>query len=75
MSKRPFKTMPCPQGTICGVCSGLAYYFGFSTWFVRFLFIAGLIFPNVPALIIYLILWVILDKWEEVPDDYNEITK
>lgn len=42
-----------------GVCAGLAEYFEIDVTIVRLLFVIGLITP-VPALIPYLIMWIIM---------------
>lgn len=42
-----------------GVCTGLAEYFGIDVTLIRLLFVIALITP-VPALIPYLVMWIIM---------------
>jgi len=61
--KRKLHKLP-DQAKLCGVCAGLAEYFGLETWVVRLLAITMLIFPfgfNGPVLIAYIVLCIVLD--------------
>lgn len=49
-----------------GVCAGLAEYFGIDVTIVRLLFVIAIITP-VPALIPYLIMWIIMPVKNTVP--------
>jgi phage shock protein PspC (stress-responsive transcriptional regulator) len=44
---------------IAGVCSGLARRFGWSSNFVRLLFVISCLLPG-PQIVIYLLLWIIM---------------
>ena len=46
---------------ICGVCSGLAEYFGFEVWVVRIVAISLLIFFNGGIFVAYLVMCFVLD--------------
>jgi phage shock protein C len=50
------------QAKIGGVCAGLADYFGIDRTLVRVLFLIGIPAPFFPALLIYVILWIILPE-------------
>ncbi len=47
---------------IGGVAAGLAHYFNIDRTLVRVLLVAGIFLPHFPAVIIYIILWVILPE-------------
>ena len=46
---------------VAGVCSGLGEYTNISPKLYRIIFIIGLLFGFFPPIIIYLILWVLLE--------------
>ncbi|GAB4041528.1 PspC domain-containing protein [Spirosoma gilvum] len=50
------------QAQIGGVCAGLADYFGIDRALVRILFVIGIFLPHFPAIIIYIILWIVLPE-------------
>jgi phage shock protein C len=45
---------------IAGVCAGLAHYFGVDPTLVRILFVALFFFPILPAIIPYVVCWVVM---------------
>jgi phage shock protein C len=47
---------------IAGVCSGLGEYAGISAKIFRVAFIIGLLFGFFPSIVIYLILWVLIEE-------------
>lgn len=48
---------------IAGVCGGVAEYFGWTPWMVRFVYVLVSIFSAAfPGIIIYLILWFLMPK-------------
>lgn len=49
------------SGKICGVCAGVAEYFGFEVWLVRIITISLILWLNVGAVIAYFALAFILD--------------
>lgn len=49
-----------------GVCAGLADYFGIDVTIVRLLFVIAVIAP-VPAIIPYVIMWIIMPVRNVVP--------
>lgn len=50
------------QTQIGGVCAGLADYFGIDRTLIRVLFVIGIFLPHFPAIILYVILWVVLPE-------------
>ncbi|MBN8821211.1 MULTISPECIES: PspC domain-containing protein [unclassified Spirosoma] len=50
------------QAQIGGVCAGLADYFGIDRALVRILFVIGIFLPHFPAVIIYIIMWIVLPE-------------
>jgi phage shock protein C len=47
---------------ILGVCGGIAEYLNADVTLTRFIFILLFIFPATPAILIYLILWLLMEK-------------
>jgi phage shock protein C len=47
---------------IAGVCSGLARYWGIDPAIVRILFIALAICPVLPAIIPYIVCWIVIPQ-------------
>ena len=70
---RKLRLMPAPVANEDGVCSGIAYWLGIQTSIVRGLFLLGLIASGM-SIIVYLILSEVLDEWDEIPKDYEEVT-
>ena len=52
---------------IAGVCSGLARYFGLDPTLVRILFVALFFFPLMPAIIPYIVCWIVMPLEEPPP--------
>ena len=50
------------NGIVCGVCGGIAAYFGWSTFIVRLVFFILLLPGGLPGLIPYLLLWILMPK-------------
>ncbi len=60
--------------TIGGVCAGFAYKFGIPPWIVRVLW-ALLMFPlSGTPIIAYFILWGLMPKANEFPEDFDSRT-
>ncbi len=75
MMNRKLKTMPAGHATqLRGVCSGVAYWLGTSTTMVRVVWFLSLFIDGGFSLIVYIACAWILDEWDEVPEDYDEIT-
>jgi len=58
---------------LSGVCGGLAYYMGWPTWVIRvawFLFISA----GGTGLGAYILLWIFMPTWDELPKDFNDVT-
>ena len=49
------------RAKICGVCAGLAEYFGLEVWVVRIIAVSLLLFVNGAVLIAYIVLCLVLD--------------
>lgn len=62
------------QGTIGGVCAGFAYKFGIPVWLVRVSMVLLIPFSGI-SLIGYPILWVMMPKASELPEDYDTRTE
>ena len=50
---------------IAGVCAGLAEYFDMDVTLMRVLWIAALFVPPAPALLAYIILWIVVPEEPE----------
>ncbi|MEZ0541959.1 PspC domain-containing protein [Fibrella arboris] len=50
------------EAQIGGVAAGLAHYFNIDRTLIRVLFVAGIFVPSAPALILYIILWIVLPE-------------
>jgi len=51
---------------IAGVCGGIAEYFGWAPWLVRFVYVLVSIFSAAfPGILIYLLLWLLVPKQEQ----------
>lgn len=57
------------DGVIGGVCGGIANYFGIDPTVVRVISLL-LIFSTFPALLIYLVMWVIVPEELNRPDTF-----
>lgn len=58
---------------IAGICAGLAYYFGCSTWIVRVaLFIS--IFTVGFTVLGYIAFWIFMPVASQIPFDYDDRT-
>jgi len=49
------------KAKICGVCAGLAEYFGFEVWVVRIIAISLLLFINGGVVVAYIVMCLVLD--------------
>jgi phage shock protein C len=65
---------PRNDKTIAGVCSGLAQYLGVDPVVIRLLFVLLFFTPHVPALLIYLILWVVIPQEPAPTPRYDPYT-
>lgn len=49
-----------------GVCGGIAEYFGWPSWVVRFIYVlASILSAAFPGILIYLLLWFLMPLQEE----------
>jgi phage shock protein PspC (stress-responsive transcriptional regulator) len=59
------------RGWLGGVCAGIGYWLGIPTWLVRVVWaFLGLVYGL--GVLLYVLLWIFMPKWEEVPADYAE---
>ena len=49
---------------IAGVCGGLAEWLGWNPMVVRILYVLFSVFPLVPGIVVYLILWIVIPRAE-----------
>jgi phage shock protein C len=71
-SPRKLKKVP-DRKRIAGVCAGFAYWLSVEVWFMRLMWIL-LIFVNGIGLFAYILFWMVLPKWENTPQDFDEAT-
>ena len=62
------------KGWLGGVCAGIAYYYKFPVWLVRAGWLILLVFIG-PAVTPYFLLWIIVPKMENAPEDFDKVTK
>jgi phage shock protein C len=53
---------------VAGVCGGMAEWLGWSPTVVRILYVVFAVFPLVPGLLVYVVLWLALPEAERGPD-------
>jgi phage shock protein PspC (stress-responsive transcriptional regulator) len=53
---------------VAGVCGGMAEWLGWSPTVVRILYVVFAVFPLVPGLLVYVVLWLALPEAERSPD-------
>ncbi|NTW14647.1 MAG: PspC domain-containing protein [Candidatus Moranbacteria bacterium] len=70
---RTWKRVVGGEEWIGGVCGGLAYWLGVPAWLVRFLWAVAVLMYGT-GLVLYVLLWIFIPKWDEVPRDYKEAT-
>jgi phage shock protein PspC (stress-responsive transcriptional regulator) len=61
--------------TIGGVCAGFAYKFGIPTWLVQVMLVVLIFGMGGVPLIAYPILWIVMPKASESPEDYDTRTE
>ncbi|GAB2592755.1 PspC domain-containing protein [Spirosoma areae] len=61
------------EAMIGGVAAGLAQYFGLNRTVVRLIFLLGIPLPHFPALLIYVILWIVMPK-QPLGASVNQLT-
>ena len=67
-----FKRIENGKAWLGGICSGLAYVFSIPVWIVRVVFLI-LCFPVKVFPIVYLIVWLMAPKYNELPKDYDKL--
>lgn len=66
MEKRPLRRSRRHR-IIAGVCGGMAEWLGWNPTVVRIFYVVLAVFPLVPGLLVYAILWVALPEAHEGP--------
>ncbi len=70
-----FRRAPYVYDWIGGVCSGLAYALEIPAWLVRLLVVVfALAIDGGSLIVIYILLWVFVPRWNPAPEDFEEIT-
>jgi phage shock protein PspC (stress-responsive transcriptional regulator) len=54
-----------------GVCAGVGYWLGVPTWLVRLIWTLSILAYGFGGLL-YILLWIFMPVWEQVPEDFNE---
>jgi phage shock protein PspC (stress-responsive transcriptional regulator) len=52
---------------IAGVCGGMAEWLAWNPTVVRILYVVFAVFPLVPGLLVYVVLWLVLPEAEQGP--------
>lgn len=60
------------QAWIAGVCAGIAYSLGIQAWILRVILFILICMWGV-GLGVYVLLWIFVPKWEEDPNDIDDI--
>lgn len=68
-----FRRTPPGNRWLGGVCAGLAYTAGIPVWIVRLLVVVTFLFYGV-GILPYLLLWLLVPKWPELPADFSTRT-
>jgi phage shock protein PspC (stress-responsive transcriptional regulator) len=51
---------------VAGVCGGIAEYFGWTPWMVRFVYVlVSILSAAFPGIVIYLLLWLLVPKQDQ----------
>lgn len=51
---------------VAGVCGGIAEYFGWAPWLVRFVYVlVSILSAAFPGILIYLLLWLLVPKQDQ----------
>lgn len=57
---------------IAGVAAGVGYWLGVPTWVVRLVWAFSITFFGAGVLL-YILFWIFMPKWEETPLDYDVV--
>ncbi len=68
-----FRRAPAGKRWLGGVCAGLAYTMGAPVWVVRLIVLLTFLFWGV-GILPYVLLWIVVPKWPEVPSDFDTRT-
>jgi len=66
MTKRPLRRSRRHR-IIAGVCGGMAEWLAWNPTVVRILYVVFAVFPLVPGLLVYVVLWLVLPEAEQGP--------
>lgn len=53
------------------MCAGFGYWLGIPTWLVRIVWAVLLLAYGMGG-ILYILLWIFMPAWDQVPEDYEE---
>ena len=53
------------------MCAGFGYWLGIPTWLVRIVWAVLLLAYGIGG-ILYILLWIFMPAWDQVPEDYEE---
>jgi phage shock protein C len=68
-------TRPREGIKIAGVCAGVARYLDLDVTLVRLIWVLLVVFPPVPGLLLYIVLWIIMEKDPlPVPQESTPVT-
>ena len=56
-----------------GICGGVAYRFGIPVWIVRAVWCFLTLTMGV-GLLLYILLWIFMPKWDTTPKDFIKVT-
>ena len=66
---------PTTKQTIAGICAGFAYKLGTPPWLVQVIWVVATLGLGGVPFIAYLILWMVMPKASESPEDYDTRTE
>lgn len=60
------------NGTIFGVCGGIAYYMQVQAWILRVLILL-FTFAGGSGILMYILCALLMPKWDKDPEDYDSV--
>tara|TARA_B100000768_G_scaffold47352_1_gene46184 strand:- start:2914 stop:3201 length:288 start_codon:yes stop_codon:yes gene_type:complete len=60
------------RGMVAGICDGLGYYFGIDPLIFRLLFVLAFFTPVIPAILIYIIFWIVIPANKKTKTKTND---
>lgn len=68
-----FRRAPAGKRWIGGVCAGIAYTMGAPVWVVRLVVLLAILFWGL-GILPYLVLWILVPRWDALPPDFDART-